>query len=118
MGDLRDQLKKAKILSDKDAKRLAHEERVHRKEVGREGLELRKRIREIAVEPYAESLLKVCLLHLEVTHEAHDDIFPDFVIVVHPVPRVGGKHAGIESGVVFRQGLCILRVDPSEMTYG
>jgi uncharacterized protein YaiL (DUF2058 family) len=39
MGDLRDQLKKAKLLSDKEAKRLAHEERVKRKDVGREGLE-------------------------------------------------------------------------------
>lgn len=39
MGDLRDQLKKAKLLSKKDAKRLAHEERVHRKQAGRKGLE-------------------------------------------------------------------------------
>ena len=39
MGDLRDQLKKAKLLSDKKARQLAHEERVHRKKVGREGLE-------------------------------------------------------------------------------
>ena len=30
--NLRDQLKKAKLLSEKDAKRLAHEERVDRKE--------------------------------------------------------------------------------------
>jgi uncharacterized protein YaiL (DUF2058 family) len=34
MGDLRDQLKKARLLSKKDAKRLAHEDRVHRKKVG------------------------------------------------------------------------------------
>ena len=34
MGDLRDQLKKANLLSKKDAKRIAHEERVHRKSVG------------------------------------------------------------------------------------
>lgn len=39
MGNMRDQLKKAKLLSKKDARRLAHEERVHRKETGREGLE-------------------------------------------------------------------------------
>ncbi len=39
MGNLRDQLKKAKIISKKEAKRLAHEERVHRTKVGREGLE-------------------------------------------------------------------------------
>jgi uncharacterized protein YaiL (DUF2058 family) len=36
---LRDQLKKANLLSDKDAKRLAHEARVERAEKGREGLE-------------------------------------------------------------------------------
>ncbi|MEZ5962329.1 MAG: DUF2058 family protein [Planctomycetota bacterium] len=42
---LRDQLQKAKLLSKKDAKRLAHEERVHRTEVGREGLEAEQRTR-------------------------------------------------------------------------
>ena len=36
---LRDQLKKANLLSDKDAKRLAHEARVERKDKGRETLE-------------------------------------------------------------------------------
>jgi predicted phage gp36 major capsid-like protein len=39
MGNLRDQLEKAKILSGKESKRLAHEERVERKEKGRETLE-------------------------------------------------------------------------------
>ena len=39
MGDLRDQLKKAKILSDKRARQLAHEERIHHKQVGRDGVE-------------------------------------------------------------------------------
>lgn len=34
MGNLRDQLKKAKLLSKKDARRLAHEERVRHKEIG------------------------------------------------------------------------------------
>ena len=34
MGDLRDQLKKANLLSKKDARRLAHEDRVHRKQKG------------------------------------------------------------------------------------
>lgn len=37
--NLRDQFKKAKLLSDKDARRLAHEARVERKEKGREQLE-------------------------------------------------------------------------------
>jgi uncharacterized protein len=36
---LRDQLKKANLLSDKEARRLAHESRVERKEKGREQLE-------------------------------------------------------------------------------
>lgn len=36
---LRDQLKKANLLSDKDSKRLAHEARVERKEKGREAIE-------------------------------------------------------------------------------
>lgn len=39
MGNLRDQLEKAKILSDKEARRLAHKERVERKEKGRQKLE-------------------------------------------------------------------------------
>jgi hypothetical protein len=39
MGNLRDQLKNAKLMSDKRARQLAHDERVHRKEAGREGLE-------------------------------------------------------------------------------
>lgn len=34
MGNLRDQLEKAKLLSEKDARRLAHEERVRHKEIG------------------------------------------------------------------------------------
>ena len=37
--NLRDQLKKAKLLSDKQARQLAHEARVERKEKGREQLE-------------------------------------------------------------------------------
>ena len=39
MGDLRDQLKKAKLLSEKKARQIVHEERVRLKQVGREGLE-------------------------------------------------------------------------------
>ena len=50
MGDLRDQLKKAKLLSKKQAKRLAHEERVHRTEVGREGIEKEQQQRKAELE--------------------------------------------------------------------
>ncbi len=39
MGDLRDALRKANVLSKKDARRLAHEQRVHRSKVGRGGLD-------------------------------------------------------------------------------
>jgi uncharacterized protein YaiL (DUF2058 family) len=39
MGDLRDALKKAGLIDDKAEKRLKHEERVQRKELGRDGLE-------------------------------------------------------------------------------
>jgi len=34
MGGLRDQLRKASLLSDKDARRLAHEERVRHTKIG------------------------------------------------------------------------------------
>lgn len=43
MGDLRDALKKAGLIDDKADKRLKHEERVQRKELGREGLEAQKK---------------------------------------------------------------------------
>lgn len=46
MSNLRDQLQKANLLSKKDAKRLAHEERIHRTEVGRDGLEQEQRARQ------------------------------------------------------------------------
>lgn len=47
---LRDQLKKANLLSDKDHKRLAHEARVERKEKGREQLELEAKERQQELE--------------------------------------------------------------------
>jgi uncharacterized protein YaiL (DUF2058 family) len=55
MSNLRDQLKKAKILSDKDARRLAHEERVHKKEIGREGIEAERAARERELETLRET---------------------------------------------------------------
>jgi uncharacterized protein YaiL (DUF2058 family) len=45
VGDLRDELKKSKLLSDKDARRIAHEQRLHKTEVGREGIEQEQRAR-------------------------------------------------------------------------
>jgi uncharacterized protein YaiL (DUF2058 family) len=42
MGDLRDALKKAGLIDDKAEKRLKHEERVQKKELGREGLEAQR----------------------------------------------------------------------------
>ncbi len=50
MSNLRDQLKKANLLSSKDSKRLAHEERVHRTEVGREGVDQEQRARQQEIE--------------------------------------------------------------------
>ena len=46
MGDLRDQLRKARLLSDKGARRLEHEARLHRKATGRQGLERELRERD------------------------------------------------------------------------
>lgn len=50
MSNLRDQLHKANLLSKKDAKRLAHEERLHRAEAGRQGLEQEERARKEELE--------------------------------------------------------------------
>jgi uncharacterized protein YaiL (DUF2058 family) len=50
VGNLRDQLKQANVLSKKDAKRLAHEERMRRKELGRAGLEAEESARRGALE--------------------------------------------------------------------
>ena len=54
MGDLRDQLKKAKILSDKRARQLAHEERIHHKQVGRAGVEQEQAERRAELEQLKE----------------------------------------------------------------
>jgi uncharacterized protein YaiL (DUF2058 family) len=43
MSDLRDQLRKAGLISDKQARQAKHKERVHADEVGREGLAEEKR---------------------------------------------------------------------------
>ncbi len=55
MGGLRDQLKKANVLSEQEARRLAHEERVERKEVGRGGLEQKQRKRQAELEALREA---------------------------------------------------------------
>lgn len=46
MGDLREQLRKAGLVSAKQVKQAKHQDRVHRKDVGREGLEEEKRRQE------------------------------------------------------------------------
>ena len=48
MSNLRDQLLKAGLVSAKQAKQAAHQERVHRKEVGHEAIEAERRMREEA----------------------------------------------------------------------
>ena len=50
MGSMRDAFKKANLISGKDVKRLEHEERVHRSEVGREGVEREKEQRKQEIE--------------------------------------------------------------------
>jgi uncharacterized protein YaiL (DUF2058 family) len=46
MGDLRDAVKKAGLIDDKADRRLKHEERIERGELGREGLEKKKQAEE------------------------------------------------------------------------
>ena len=55
MGSLRDQFEKAKLLSAKDAKRIAHEQRVERKEKGRDELERERAEREAALRGAVEA---------------------------------------------------------------
>ena len=49
MSNMRDQLKKAKLLDEKNARRLAHEERVQRTELGRAGVEKLQQEREASL---------------------------------------------------------------------
>ncbi len=46
MGDLRDAFKKAGLIDDKTDRRLKHEQRVEKKELGREGIEEQRRSEE------------------------------------------------------------------------
>jgi hypothetical protein len=50
MGNLRDQLKKAQLLSDQEARRLAHEARVERKVKGHEAIEQEQASHRAAIE--------------------------------------------------------------------
>ena len=56
-------MKKAKLLSDKKARQLAHEERVHRKKVGREGLEAFEVPPDVDTIPSWDSLPGDCGMH-------------------------------------------------------
>ncbi|MFK7742960.1 MAG: DUF2058 family protein [Planctomycetota bacterium] len=53
--NMRDQLKKAKLLSDKKAKQLAHDQRVERKEKGREQIESEAKTRRDEVQQMRDS---------------------------------------------------------------
>ncbi len=57
MGDLRDAFKKAGLIDDKTDRRLKHEQRVEKKELGREGLEEQRR-REEAERAQRDALKK------------------------------------------------------------
>jgi uncharacterized protein YaiL (DUF2058 family) len=54
MSDLRDQLRKAGLVSDKQVRRAKHEERVHASQVGHEGLEAERRAEEARLRAEAE----------------------------------------------------------------
>jgi uncharacterized protein YaiL (DUF2058 family) len=54
MSDLRDQLRKAGLVSDKQVRRAKHEERVHATQVGHEGIEAEKRAAEERLRAEAE----------------------------------------------------------------
>ncbi len=55
MSDLRDQLRKAGLVSEKDLRRAKHEERVHASEVGRAGLAAERRAEEERLRAEAEA---------------------------------------------------------------
>ncbi len=54
MSDLREQLRKAGLVSSKQVRQARHEDRLHRKEVGRDGLEAERLERENAAREAAE----------------------------------------------------------------
>jgi uncharacterized protein len=55
MSDLRDQLRKAGLVNDKQVRRAKHEERVHASQVGHEGIEAEKRAEEERLRAEAEA---------------------------------------------------------------
>lgn len=54
MGDMKDALRKAGLVSDKEARQAAHRDRVRRKELGEEGLAAERRSLEVAEREEAE----------------------------------------------------------------
>ena len=104
MGDLRDQLKKAKLLSDKKARQLAHEERVHRKKVGREGLEKEQSERQAELALHVAQVVPsfdVVGLFLDGGFEA----LRGFVASLELEQRVAQVEVGLGSVVFFQRAL-------------
>lgn len=58
MSDLRDQLRKAGLVSDKQVRRAKHEERVHAKQVGHDGVEAERQAEEERLRTEAEARRK------------------------------------------------------------
>jgi uncharacterized protein YaiL (DUF2058 family) len=65
MGDLREQLRKAGLVSDKQLRQAKHEERVHATEVGHAGLEAERQAREAREREAAEARRKASREHEE-----------------------------------------------------
>lgn len=133
MGDLRDALRKANVLSKKEARRLAHEERVHRSKVGREGVEQEQEQRqqelaalrdeqrqqglkaqeELRARQQAAAELAACrdLLRKEVVPAGSPSGQPFFVQLADgTLPRLG--LGPVERANLLAGALCLVRVGP------
>lgn len=93
MGNLRDQLKKAQLLSDKDARRLAHEARVERKEKGHEVLaqEQAQRQHELQRLQEQERAAKAAQqAEVEAARKAEEELAAVRAILAHEARKSGG----------------------------
>lgn len=107
MGDLRDQLKKAKLISDKKARQLAHEERVHRKAAGHAGLEQEREqraaeLRRLREEERRRTTLVQAELDRARQQAAERAACEQILATDAYVPRAGGQrfHFEIEGGLL------------------
>lgn len=89
LGDLGKALREAGVIDEKDAKKIAHKERVRKKDVGREGVEKEKRQKEKALEEAQRDKRSL----IEAAQKQHDDesqsAFIDRLIAGGTVQRSG-----------------------------